>query len=110
VPHVDRIVADFTGAFELPTLVDGMLLANVLHFVEAQTSVLARLVQRVKPGGCVVFVEYDRRGASKWVPYPVCADDLPKLTATAGLSAPRVVGRKASAYSGDLYVAVATRS
>jgi hypothetical protein len=87
-----------------------MLLANVLHFVEAQTSVLARLVQRVKPGGRVVFVEYDRRETSKWVPFPIAAADLPALTAAAGLSAPRIVARKASAYSGDLYVAVSLRS
>jgi hypothetical protein len=110
MPHVDRIVADFTGSFELPDLVDGMLLANVLHFIKDQTSVLARLTQRVKPGGQVVFIEYDRRGASRWVPYPISAEDLPRLTAAAGLTAPRIVARKASAYSGDLYVAVSTRA
>jgi 2-polyprenyl-3-methyl-5-hydroxy-6-metoxy-1,4-benzoquinol methylase len=87
-----------------------MLLANVLHFVDDQTSVLARLAQRVKPGGRVVFIEYDRREASRWVPFPISAEDLPRLAAAAGLSAPKIVGRKASAYSGDLYVAVSSRS
>ena len=107
--QVDRIVADITGTFDLPVLVDGMLLANVLHFVKDQTSVLARLVQHVKPDGRVVFIEYDRRDKNRWVPYPISAKDLPALTTAAGLSTPTVVGRKASEYSGDLYVAVSTR-
>ena len=87
-----------------------MLLANVLHFVKEQTSVLARLVQHVKPAGRVVFIEYDRREKSRWVPYPISAENLPALAAAAGLSKPEVVARKPSAYSGDLYVAVSTRS
>jgi len=86
-----------------------MLLANVLHFVKEQTSVLARLMQHVKPAGRVVFIEYDQRGKSRWVPYPISAEDLAVLTAAAGLTAPEVVARKASAYSGDLYVAVAMK-
>ena len=76
--------ADFTREFELPGLVapglDGMLLANALHFVSDQARVLTRLVRRVRPGGRIVLVEYDRRGASPWVPYPVPAAESPRLS------------------------------
>jgi trans-aconitate methyltransferase len=32
--------------------------------------VLRRVVNLLRPGGRVVIVEYDRRAASRWVPYP----------------------------------------
>jgi hypothetical protein len=50
---------------------DGMLLANSLHFVRDAAAVLARLAARVRPGGRVVLVEYDKRRASPWIPYPI---------------------------------------
>jgi len=107
--NVTTVVADFTKPFELPDALDGMLLANALHFVRDPAPVLKRLASRVKTGGRVVFVEYDRRGKNPWVPYPIVADELSALTAEAGLSAPTVVARRPSAYSGELYVAVSER-
>jgi ubiquinone/menaquinone biosynthesis C-methylase UbiE len=86
-PNVIPVVADFSRPFELPGLrgtpLDGILLANALHFIRDADEVLARLVAQVRPGGRVVFVEYDRRAPSRWVPYPI---------------------------GGDLYVAVAERA
>jgi 16S rRNA C967 or C1407 C5-methylase (RsmB/RsmF family) len=48
--EVIPVTADFTGPFELPgfegKLLDGILLANALHFVSEQVDVLRRLVSR----------------------------------------------------------------
>ena len=107
------VKADFTGPLELPglgdTLLDGLLLANALHFVRDAGSVFARVVQRVRLGGQVIVVEYDRRDASRWVPYPIPISRLPALAKEAGLSDPTVVARRPSMYSGVLYAAAATR-
>jgi ubiquinone/menaquinone biosynthesis C-methylase UbiE len=106
------VAADFTRPFELPgldTLLDGLLFANALHFVRDADVVLARLAALVRPGGRIVFVEYDRREASRWVPYPIPVERLPALVASAGLSAPAFTARRPSAYSGDIYVATADR-
>jgi SAM-dependent methyltransferase len=114
-PAVDVIpvAADFTSAFEIPGLgnapLDGMLLANALHFVPDAGPVLAGLTGRLRPGGRVVVVEYDRRRGNPWVPYPITADRLAPLATEAGLTPPVVTARKRSAYGGDIYVAVATR-
>jgi ubiquinone/menaquinone biosynthesis C-methylase UbiE len=112
--NVIPVVADFSRPFELPglreTLLDGMLFANALHFIPDADEVLVRLTAWVKPGGRVVFVEYDRRASSRWVPYPIPAVALPALAAAAGLSAPTITATRPSAYSGELYVAVATRT
>jgi len=111
--QVTPVVADVSRPFDLPnagaTLLDGMLFANSLHFVRDAGGVLARLATWVKPGGRIVFVEYDRRAASRWVPHPIASATLPALTASAGLSAPTIVATRPSTYGGDLYVAVATR-
>jgi len=111
--NVTTVVADFARAFELPGLdrpmLDGILVANALHFVRDQEGVLARLVGWLRPGGRVVLVEYDRRGASPWVPHPIPMGRLPALAAAAGLSSPVVTETRPSAYGGNLYVARADR-
>jgi len=56
----------------------------------------------------VVVVEYDRRSANRWVPYPISPARLAELTAAAGLSTPEITGTLPSAFSGVLYAAVAT--
>ena len=99
--HVIPVVGDFTKSFDLPglgeTMLDGMIFANALHFVREADAVLARLAGRVRPGGRVVLVEYDRRAPSRWVPYPIPTDRLPALAASA-------------AFGGTLYVAAADRA
>ena len=111
--NVIPVTADFTRPFELPGLeepsLDGILLANALHFVPDAGPVLARLTKWLRPGGRVVFVEYDRRAASRWVPYPIPAARLPALAASAGLSAPAITATRPSSFGGVLYVAAADR-
>ena len=105
--------ADFTRPVELPgfgaTLLDGILLANSLHFVRDATSVLTELALRVRVGGRVVVVEYDRRERSRWVPYPIDSERWLQLAASAGLSGAMVTATMPSAYSGMLYAGVAMR-
>ena len=112
-PKVIAVAADFTGPFELPGLpapqLDGILLANALHFVADGEAVLRRLANWVRPGGRVVVIEYDRRARSSWVPYPISPERLAVLAASAGLSAPAVTATRPSAFGGILYVAAAER-
>ncbi len=109
--NVVPVVADFTGPFDLPgldeTMLDGMIFANALHFVRDADVVLTRLAAWVRPGGCVVLVEYDRRAASRWVPYPIPADRLPALAASAAMYYGPAT--RPSAFGGNLYVAAADR-
>jgi len=105
-PGVSARVADFTRPLDLPML-DGVLLANALHFVPDAAEVLARLVPHLRPGGRVVVVEYDGRGPNRWVPYPIPAAKWPELARAAGLTSAAVVAWRASAFGGDLYVGIA---
>ena len=111
--NVIPVEADFTLPFRLPGLarsgLDGMLLANALHFVPDAEAVLAGLAGRLRPAGRLVVVEYDRRPPSRWVPYPIPASRLPGLAAAAGLSTPTITARRPSAFGGVLYVAASER-
>jgi len=89
---------------------DGMLFTNALHFVLDHQVVLHRLVNLLRPGGRVVIVEYDRRAASRWVPYSTDPGAWLKLAQSAGLESPRITARRPSVYAGELYVGVAERS
>ena len=111
--RVIPVVADFTRGFELPGLdqrsLDGILAANALHFVPDPAKVLAQLVGRLRPGGRVVLIEYHRRRATRWVPYPIDKERLPDIAAQAGLTSPAIVGTRPSMYGGVLYVAAMDR-
>jgi len=110
---VVTVKADFTQPFELPGLrderLDGILLANALHFVRDPERVLERLGDRLRPGGRLVLVEYDRRRGNPWVPHPIPIARLPALLAAAGFSEPRITATRPSRYGGNVYVAAADR-
>jgi len=112
---VIAVHADFTRPLELPGLVredaqfDGILLANALHFVRDAERVLSGLVTQLRPGGRMIVVEYDRREASQWVPYPITDSRWLQLAETAGLTEPRITATIPSSYSGILYAGTATR-
>ncbi len=107
------VKGDFTRPLALPgpgpAPLDGLLMANALHFVRDATAVLSQLVQRVRVGGRIIVVEYDQRRASRWVPHPIPSANWPMLAAAAGLTGATVTATRPSMYSGILYVGAATR-
>lgn len=112
-PRVTALVADLSRAIDLDgligTSVDGILVANALHFIRDAEEVLAQLATSLRPGGRLVLVEYDQREASRWVPYPVPISRLPSLAAAAGLSPFTVTASRPSMYQGVMYAACADR-
>lgn len=111
-PNVTAVVGDFTGTMMLPaTPLDGILLANALHFVKTaeQGALLARLANLLADAGRIVLVEYDKRAASRWVPYPIPIARLPELAAAAGLGRFTVSESRPSNYEGIIYVAHADK-
>jgi len=108
--EVRTIIGDFTGPLELPPL-DGVLIANALHYVpySNQPTVVGHLASLLKEAAPMVVVEYDRRDANQWVPYPITPSALTALARDAGLATPTILGTRPSRYSGTMYSAVVRR-
>ena len=113
-PHVTAMAADLSRALGLDALIgsplDGILIANALHFIRDADVALERFVKSLQPTGRVVLIEYDRREASRWVPYPIPISRLPSLAAAAGLSPFTVTASQPSMYQGVMYAARADRA
>ena len=101
---------DVQNLHGIPALADqplaGALFGNVLHYVPDPETVLTDLLSFTEPGARIVVIEYERRQASPWVPFPLPLDRLAAAAQAAGLSEPLEVGRRDSRYQGELYCAV----
>ena len=107
--EIRRYHADFRRPLELPPL-DGLLLANSLHFVKEQRQVLAQLLSYLRPQGRVLLVEYDEQRASPWNPYPVPPGRFKNLAAAVGLQDAKELRRRPSRFGNrELYTAVALK-
>ncbi|NWF79754.1 MAG: hypothetical protein HXY37_06860 [Chloroflexi bacterium] len=99
--------ADVLRPLALP-LLDGALLANLLHFVRDQACLLRRVRAALRPGGRLLVVEYEQALPLPWVPYPLPLSRLVAVAREAGLQPPVQVGMRRSPSSGRvLYAAVA---
>jgi ubiquinone/menaquinone biosynthesis C-methylase UbiE len=98
---------NFERKMDLP-LLDGMVMANALHYTQEPERVLRSLLEYLKPGGRLVLVEYDTDTAMPpWVPFPVSISRLGVLAKTAGWKKPEITGQMPSAYGhSQIYVAV----
>jgi ubiquinone/menaquinone biosynthesis C-methylase UbiE len=105
---IEPRLADFTQPLTLPPL-DGLVLANSLHFVRQKEPVLRRLVGLLKSGGRLVLVEYNTNCGNCAVPYPLAEAEFLPLARTAGLREARIVTRAPSTFLGEMYTGVALK-
>ena len=103
---VTQLLRDFQTPLDVEP-VDGLLMANSLHFIAEPLALVTALARHVQPGGRFVLVEYDAERGNPWVPHPVSFRAFTGLAAAAGLGAPRLIGREPSRFLGSIYAAVA---
>lgn len=106
-----------THSFSLPTspspgLIDGILMANALHYVKNQPALLQRLHTALKPGGIFLLVEYDTDiPLPRWVPYPLSFTTATHLFAPPHWQTLQKANERPSAFGrSTLYTAYTTAS
>ncbi len=73
------VVSDFENVSNLPADLDGIIMANALHYVLAQKNYLRDLSSKLKADGRLVLIEYDLTTANRWVPYPISKNKMKTL-------------------------------
>lgn len=104
---IEFIQADFERNLpELP-LLDGVLMANSLHYVADKPRFLKQLKKQLSAEARVLIVEYETTQSNPWVPYPVTFSQLQHLFSAIGFTAGQKLGERPSAYrQGNIYAAL----
>ncbi|MDJ1496538.1 methyltransferase domain-containing protein [Cytophagaceae bacterium DM2B3-1] len=108
---IKKLSGDFTQSFSLPSLLDGLVMANSLHYVADHLSFLHTIQSSLlQPSHKLLLVEYDTDKANPWVPYPVSFQFLQKLATKAGYTTIEKLGTRASLYGrANLYGVLLTK-
>jgi trans-aconitate methyltransferase len=89
---------------------NGILMANSLHYVKDKTACIVQLNQSLTLQGCFLLVEYDTDLPNPWVPYPIRYDSLSGLFAPLGYTSVVKLQERPSRYGrANLYAALIRR-
>ncbi len=68
---IEKLQSDFINDELNFNDLDGILMANSLHFVRDKATVINKMIKLLKENGCFLIVEYDTDSPNPWVTYPV---------------------------------------
>lgn len=102
---LEQRAADFTRPLDLPPL-DGIVMANSLHFQRRKEPVLRLVRGMLKPGGRLVLVEYNADRGNWWVPYPMSYPTWEALATANGFVETRLLTTQPSRFLREIFSAL----
>lgn len=102
--QVTYVAADFNERLDIPPL-DGLLMANSLHFVKAKRPFLRLVRGYLKPTGKLIVVEYDTDTGNAAVPFPISYESLSELADPCEFAGIELLGIRPSRFLGRIYSA-----
>lgn len=103
--NLQTMTADYTRPLDLP-LLNGVVMANALHFQRGKDAVLQLIRSYLQPGGRLILVEYNVDHGNFWVPHPLSYPSWKKLAERNGFTGTRLLNRRPSSFLHEIYAAV----
>jgi ubiquinone/menaquinone biosynthesis C-methylase UbiE len=102
---IHYLAADFARKVELPAL-DGVVMANALHFQRDQPTVVELLRGYLRPGGRMLIVEYNIERGNFAAPHPAPYHRWETLAREAGFGHTKLLARRPSRFLHEIYSAL----
>jgi len=99
---------DFSRPFDILPL-DGIVMANSLHFFKDKETILKHVCGFLKPNGTLLLVEYNVDRGNLWVPHPLTFETFRTLAPRAGYTEPRLLAEVPSRFLTEFYSALSYR-
>lgn len=109
-PHavVHYCTADITAPLDIPPL-DGVIIANALHFARDKARVVQSIKSCLRPNGRLILVEYNVDRGNAWVPYPLSYPTWEALAQHCGFANTKLLATVPSRFLGEIYSALSSQ-
>jgi ubiquinone/menaquinone biosynthesis C-methylase UbiE len=106
---IKKIESDFVNYISELKNLDGIMMANSLHFIKDKMAFLKVAKDAFRTLPCFLIVEYDTDMSNPWVPFPLSFKTLKSIFETLGYSTIRKLHEKKSLYNtSNIFSAIIT--